>query len=497
MFNNNQRKGLKAWVRFDGNGNAVAGSLIFQKDKPKVGKWKEYKDVSLCCPSTDCNIDYSPWRIVTGGEAGDGTVLIDDPDEEGCPAYTFIGPNDAQDNGWVYLTRYYPTTTCLEINYEWTSFDNSGEGPPTYDRPVYWTSGTEPTGLPGSIVPRVSATPEDGTWEVVIPGGQWFALGIYSTDSCCGRGFLSVEICEVECPTTTTTTTELTTTTTSTTETPSTTTTTSTTTQVPTTTTTTTTAYDPDAQAFFTAADITDETQRSAVNTFVVSSKANGYWSKLRVVFPFVGGDATRHAFDLISATSKMSWSGSLIHNADGVEADIVSPPQTSTGIGIMNFNMNSLTVNSHSMHFYRRDNADYGNSWIMGVSDDGDNNYYIMQMRNVNMHTAYSGSAPSSSVSVFGTDSRGLFSMSRTADNVFKLFRNGSQIGSTQTATNLKGNLNQNFGIFCRNSTLGDQQAQPAKCAFTAVGDGLTDAELTNLYNDVQAMEVTLGRSV
>jgi hypothetical protein len=52
MFNNNQRKGLKAWVRFDGNGNAVAGSLIFQKDKPKVGNWKEYVDVNLCCNPT-------------------------------------------------------------------------------------------------------------------------------------------------------------------------------------------------------------------------------------------------------------------------------------------------------------------------------------------------------------------------------------------------------------------------------------------------------------
>jgi len=52
MFNNNQRKGLKAWVRYDGNNNAVAGSLIFQKDKPKVGKWKEFMDVNLCCPAT-------------------------------------------------------------------------------------------------------------------------------------------------------------------------------------------------------------------------------------------------------------------------------------------------------------------------------------------------------------------------------------------------------------------------------------------------------------
>jgi hypothetical protein len=59
MFNNNQRKGLKAWVRFDGNNNAVAGSLIFQKNKPKVGTWKEYTDVNLCCP------EYVPYTLIT------------------------------------------------------------------------------------------------------------------------------------------------------------------------------------------------------------------------------------------------------------------------------------------------------------------------------------------------------------------------------------------------------------------------------------------------
>jgi hypothetical protein len=47
MFN--QRKTLKGWVRFDGDNNAVPGSLILRKNKPKVGNWKEYTDVNLCC----------------------------------------------------------------------------------------------------------------------------------------------------------------------------------------------------------------------------------------------------------------------------------------------------------------------------------------------------------------------------------------------------------------------------------------------------------------
>jgi hypothetical protein len=205
MFNNNQRKGLKAWVRYDGNNNAVAGSLIFQKDKPKVGKWKEYQDVNLCCPA-DCTVDYSPWSIVTGGEAGDGTVLVDDLEDQ---EFTFVGPNDSNDNGWVYLTCQFDVDTCLEINYQWTSFDEE----PTliHDRPVYWTSNTQPTGIPDDLTPRATTIPETGTWTITVLAGEWFAVGIYSDDSCCGRGFLSVSINENlgPCPTTTTTTTTI------------------------------------------------------------------------------------------------------------------------------------------------------------------------------------------------------------------------------------------------------------------------------------------------
>ena len=43
---NNQR--LKAFVRFDGSGRVVAGSLILRKAKPKVGKWHEIQAYECC-----------------------------------------------------------------------------------------------------------------------------------------------------------------------------------------------------------------------------------------------------------------------------------------------------------------------------------------------------------------------------------------------------------------------------------------------------------------
>lgn len=34
-------KKLKAYVRFDGSGRVVPGSLVLRKNVPKVGKWQE------------------------------------------------------------------------------------------------------------------------------------------------------------------------------------------------------------------------------------------------------------------------------------------------------------------------------------------------------------------------------------------------------------------------------------------------------------------------
>lgn len=46
MANSNNR--LKAYVRYDGSGRVIAGSLILQRFKPKVGNWQEI-DANECC----------------------------------------------------------------------------------------------------------------------------------------------------------------------------------------------------------------------------------------------------------------------------------------------------------------------------------------------------------------------------------------------------------------------------------------------------------------
>jgi len=46
------KRPLKAYVRFDGTGRIVAGSLILRRKMPKVGKWMEIPAYRCCNPST-------------------------------------------------------------------------------------------------------------------------------------------------------------------------------------------------------------------------------------------------------------------------------------------------------------------------------------------------------------------------------------------------------------------------------------------------------------
>lgn len=46
------RKDLKAYVRYDGNGRVVAGSLVLRRRKPKVGNWVEIPAYECCAPTT-------------------------------------------------------------------------------------------------------------------------------------------------------------------------------------------------------------------------------------------------------------------------------------------------------------------------------------------------------------------------------------------------------------------------------------------------------------
>lgn len=127
------------------------------------------------------------WSVVTGGVAGDGTVA-----QYSDTGFNITGPDDDTDNGWVYIKKYFPNGASLSVDYQWASADDGTN----VDWPIYCLDEIEPTGQPSDLAVRVEGTPESSTWNITVDPGQWFSVGIYSTDTCCGKGFLSVDVIE-------------------------------------------------------------------------------------------------------------------------------------------------------------------------------------------------------------------------------------------------------------------------------------------------------------
>jgi hypothetical protein len=70
---------LKAFVRFDGSGRIVAGSLILRKNKPKVGKWKEISAYECCNFTTTTTTTSAPTTTTTTTVAPTTTTTTTEP----------------------------------------------------------------------------------------------------------------------------------------------------------------------------------------------------------------------------------------------------------------------------------------------------------------------------------------------------------------------------------------------------------------------------------
>ena len=231
-------------------------------------------------------------------------------------------------------------------------------------------------------------------------------------------------------------------------------------------------AVDPDAQAFITAAAITDPTQQAAINTLVVDLKGYSIWTKMKAVYPFVGGTATTHKFNLknpldTNAAFRMVFSGGWTHNSNGITGNGVN---TSGNTKLIN--NAHLTTTSGSFGFYLRNTQsanvyDFSTGGFFGIALYIDTRYYM-----------YGGLT-----SISGLPSPAFYGLSRVG-GTHKGYRNGFvDMTSTSTAT-----LNANELRF--NTNLRNY-------AFGYISDGLTDAESANLYTAVQAFQTSLSRNV
>ena len=250
---------------------------------------------------------------------------------------------------------------------------------------------------------------------------------------------------------------------------------------------------DPDAQAFITAAAITDPTQQAAINTLVVDLKGYGVWTKMKALYPFVGGTATTHKFNLknpldTDAAFRLVFNGGWTHSSNGA-----TPNGTNAYADTFLTPSTNLTLNSHSFGIYSRTNDTSGTQVYGCVSSIGGFNFLQNNLTAAN----FVSGVISNIINYTANPSTSLLMLSRTSATLAKAFRAGVLLGTnTFAVTNLPP---FKFYLGARHNTgnpVGDFFSNH-EVAFAFLADGLNDTEAANFYTAVQAFQTTLGRQV
>jgi len=251
------------------------------------------------------------------------------------------------------------------------------------------------------------------------------------------------------------------------------------------------TTCDVEAVAFLTAAGITDPTITSAICTLVSSMKSNGTWAKMTAIYPFVGGTASTHKFNLknpldTNAAFRLVFTGGWTHSANGA-----LPNGTNAFANTFLIPSTGLALNDHSYGIYSRTNNITGNR-IYGALTSAT---IALQHNIVLPPGIQAGFQSGNTVAVYNINTLSLFTASRTGSTTFRGFRAGVFIASNAVAMTTLPTVNFYFGA--RNNVGTADFFSPHQLAFGFLGAGLSDVEAAALYTSVQAFQTTLSRQV
>lgn len=254
---------------------------------------------------------------------------------------------------------------------------------------------------------------------------------------------------------------------------------------------------DADATAFISAAGITDITQKQAICTLVSNLKGYGIWSKIKAIYPMVGGTSSTHKWNLkdprdLDAAFRLQFNGGWTHNSNGAR------PNGTNGFANTYLNpvANSLTSASAHLSYYARTMATTSDPAEIANYTDTSQAFVLQSRSSAGTNRFFYSLSLGASRSV-STAPIGLMMGSSIANTRRDLYHNGvSLANNTSTDNGTLGNYNLYLGAGNINNTH-VQSYSNSECAFASIGNGLTSTEAANLYTAVQAYQTTLGRQI
>jgi hypothetical protein len=254
-------------------------------------------------------------------------------------------------------------------------------------------------------------------------------------------------------------------------------------------------AYNNETNAFLFSTQITDNTIQTATNTLVTDLKTAGVFTKMKALYPMVGGTATTCKFNLVNpqdtdAAFRLNFVGGWTPSATGM-----TPNGTNAYANTFLSSGNNLSLNSGHLSYYSRSNNVSAAIKIdMGSLKTTPDSYTDLVLGSSNLiYFRFNNGATYNSTPA--TNTLGYFIGSRTTAAVIKTFKdgviviNGTAVSSSTSLTPFFIGASNNNGTAAYYSN--------NQCALSSIGDGLTDAEALATRTAVQNFQTTLGRQV
>jgi hypothetical protein len=260
---------------------------------------------------------------------------------------------------------------------------------------------------------------------------------------------------------------------------------------------------DPDAQAFITATGISGS-NADAINTLVVTLKADSLWTKMVAVYPFIGGTADTNKYNLIDprnadAAFRLTYTtqagSSITHSVSGFEvknngtngayANTYLSPGThiTTGSEHMSIYVNSNNTQTSGDPVEIGSYSGATSMSLLGISskDALYTNKFIGRMNS----QFVAGNVT--------TTGAGFFLITKNSTTL-SLYRNGGTAEGSGTST---GTL-PTIPIFIGAVNIAGNPYGSTWTRFATVtyGDGLTYDDNVNLYDAIQTYNTSLSRA-
>jgi len=251
--------------------------------------------------------------------------------------------------------------------------------------------------------------------------------------------------------------------------------------------------WDPDAGAFINAALINGTNEAFAINQLVEQLKGVGLWNKIIALYPFVGGTAFTHKFNLknpqdTDAAYRLTFSGTPTHNANGITGNGTNAFYNT----FFNPSTAYSTSDNASLGVYVRTAVSAAQTEIGCSAAAGASGFQINPRNATGNYT--SRFFENTLNSVASTTSVGFWIIKRTATASYDKFNNTTKTNVANAAT-ARANFNVYGLAINENGTAITFSTRNQALAF--IGNAITDEDVTNFNNINRTFQQTLGRFV